>query len=313
MRFAVDPWDPAYGSSAESEMGQSEATVVTDIEVADADWQPLRPAAGTVTPSAIVFVDGVRRLEARTWIEIDNGADAVAGIFASYAAGAVRCDGEAKLVDARVGRGIFAPVSDLDDVVTRHGTFAATRTDDSSMERLTYAVHELMSECEVKIAEDARRHGDELILLDGPIRKRGHIRDAVGLVKSHHVRYLKGAPGTVVGRLAAGERTPLFRVDAAPFSRCSWYTRLPGLAGGPWAGIMRCEVSAAIPVAELSELADSVTASLGRFASAPHKDARAPQNLYPIAGLERELRRRLGDPAVLYRALRAASSVGASV
>jgi hypothetical protein len=72
---------------------------------------------------------------------------------------------------------------------------------------------------------------------------------------------------------------------------------------------MRCEVSAAIPLAELVELADAVTVTLGRFASAPHKDARAPQNLYPIAGLERELRRRLGDQAVLYRALRAASSL----
>ena len=39
----------------------------------------------------------------------------------------------------------------------------------------------------------------------------------------------------------------------------------------------------------------------------PPKDPRAPQNLYPIAGLERELRRRLGDPALLYRSLRAAA------
>ena len=312
MKFTVDPWDPGYGTGVESQLAVPEQEPDVTVEVAEDAWSPRRPASDTRAPDTVVFVDGVRRIDARAWIAISD-TDAVAGIFASYAAGAIRCDGTAKLVDARVGRGIFAPVADLADVVTRHGTFAATRTDDSSMERLTYAVHELMSECEVKIAEDARRHGDELILLDGPIRKRGHIRDAVGLVKSHHVRYLKGAPGTVVGRLAAGERTPLFRVDAAPFSRCSWYTRLPGLAGGPWAGIMRCEVSAAIPVAELSELADAVTASLGRFASAPHKDARAPQNLYPIAGLERELRRRLGDQAVLYRALRSASSDGAHV
>ena len=46
---------------------------------------------------------------------------------------------------------------------------------------------------------------------------------------------------------------------------------------------------------------------LGRFASAAYKDSRAPQNLYPIAGLERELRRRLGDPRLLYRALREAA------
>ncbi|MEZ5258575.1 MAG: hypothetical protein R2705_17280 [Ilumatobacteraceae bacterium] len=45
---------------------------------------------------------------------------------------------------------------------------------------------------------------------------------------------------------------------------------------------------------------DLVSALLPRFASVPHKDRRAPQNLAPIAGLERQLRRRLGDPALLF-------------
>ena len=54
-------------------------------------------------------------------------------------------------------------------------------------------------------------------------------------------------------------------------------------------------------------IADTTCVVLPRFASEPHKDSRAPQNLYPIAGLERELRRRLGDPRLLYRALRAAA------
>ena len=67
MKFAVDPWDPAYGASVESEMGQSEATVVTDIEVPDREWAPRPPPAAVQIPPAVVFVDGVRRLEARTW------------------------------------------------------------------------------------------------------------------------------------------------------------------------------------------------------------------------------------------------------
>ena len=49
-------------------------------------------------------------------------------------------------------------------------------------------------------------------------------------------------------------------------------------------------------------------AVLCRYASAEYKDSRAPQNLYPIAGLERELRRRLGDQRLLYRALRVAAA-----
>jgi hypothetical protein len=39
----------------------------------------------------------------------------------------------------------------------------------------------------------------------------------------------------------------------------------------------------------------------------PTRTSRAPQNLCPIVGLERELRRRLDDPKVLYRALREAA------
>jgi hypothetical protein len=253
-----------------------------------------------------VFVDGVRRLEARAWIDIADH-DAVPGIFASYAAGAVRCDGRATVERVMVGRGLFAPARDLADVVTRHGTFVACRTKDAAPESLNYAMHERMTECEVQIAEAARGSGDELLVLDGPLRKGQHIRDAVGLVKTHHVRYLPEVCNRVVGELAPGERTPIFRIDARPFSRHAWYIRLPGPPGGPWAGIVRAEASGTLPPAEMRDLADSVTLALPPFASLPHKDARAPQNLAPIGALERLLRHRLGDARVCYRALRVAS------
>jgi hypothetical protein len=55
-----------------------------------------------------------------------------------------------------------------------------------------------------------------------------------------------------------------------------------------------------------------VGATLPRFASQPHNDPRAPQNLHPIAGLERELKRRLGDRDLLERALRQAAAAAAA-
>ena len=88
------------------------------------------------------------------------------------------------------------------------------------------------------------------------------------------------------------------------WDRHTWYLRLPGASGAPWAGVVRIECSADLPVSEAIGLAGLSQQCLGRFASTAYKDARAPQNLYPIAGLERELRRRLGDPRLLYRALR---------
>ena len=42
-----------------------------------------------------------------------------------------------------------------------------------------------------------------------------------------------------------------------------------------------------------------------RFASDATRDPRAPQNLYPIGGLEARLKHLLGDPAVVRRAVEA--------
>ena len=76
----------------------------------------------------------------------------------------------------------------------------------------------------------------------------------------------------------------------------------------PWSGIVRLECSADLPPGEVIRLADLTTRLLPPLASSPHKDPRAPQNLVPIGGLERELRHRLGDQQLLYRSLRAAAA-----
>jgi hypothetical protein len=166
-----------------------------------------------------------------------------------------------------------------------------------------------MGAAELEAAEAAAAPGDvDLVVVDGPLRGRQHLSGAVGYVKTHHVTYLPPELNAVVARLGPGERTPLFRLGT-DWSRISWYFRLAPTAGGsPWAGVVRAECSATVPVPEAAVLADIVTEALPRFASAPHKDSRAPQNLYPIAGLERELRHRLGDPQLLYRALRVAAT-----
>jgi len=88
--------------------------------------------------------------------------------------------------------------------------------------------------------------------------------------------------------------------------------QLPGTSGVPWSGVVRLECSAARPVAEVTRLAELTACVLPPLASTPHKDPRAPQNLVPIGGLERQLRHRLGDQQVLYRALRLAAAAGPS-
>ena len=70
---------------------------------------------------------------------------------------------------------------------------------------------------------------------------------------------------------------------------------------------MRLECNGQLALSEAVALARRSQVTLDRYASTGYKDSRAPQNLYPIAGLERALRRRLGDAGVVYRALRSAA------
>jgi hypothetical protein len=146
----------------------------------------------------------------------------------------------------------------------------------------------------------------ELLVVDGPLGARRLLPGTVGYIKTHHVSYLPTALHGVIGALTPGQRTPVFCMGER-FARHSWYLRLPGEVSHPWAGVVRCEAAMDIGPERAIALADRLSAVLPRFASSPHKDPRAPQNLFPIAGLERELRRRLGDPLLIQRALREAA------
>ena len=174
-------------------------------------------------------------------------------------------------------------------------------------EVLSLALQERMGTAERAAAERAAGGDAALIVVDGPLRGRQHLPGVVGMIKTHHVAYLAGDAMAVLAALAPGERTPAFTVGTS-WTRHSWYVRLPGPPGAPLAGVVRCEAPADLAPAAVTALADRTAVVLPRYASEAHKDARAPQNLYPIAGLERELRRRLGDPALLHRALRVAAA-----
>ena len=307
MRFSVDPWDPSYGTSNELDpVDVSKAQIDVDVEVPAAQWAPRRPAAAGAV-ERLVFIDGVRRVAAPVWIDTDDGM-AQHGICASYAAGAVRCDGTAVCGPFIIRRGLFTTHAGAETIPTWAGDFTVRLAASASAEGLALAVQERMAEAELDAAEAACAAGDvDLVVVDGPLRGRQHLSGAVGYIKTHHVTYLAPELNAVVSRLTPGERSPLF-ILGTDWSRLSWYFRLPVTSTSPWSGVVRGECSANLTKDDAAALADRVTAALPRFASEPHKDGRAPQNLYPIAGLERDLRHRLGDPQVLYRALRLAAA-----
>jgi hypothetical protein len=309
VKLAIDAWDPSYGSGMDgSDLVPSEVPVDVDAEVPVAEWAPRWPSPATRPWSSVVFIDGVRRVEARAWVTDERGVTRQ-GICASYGAGAVRSNGSAAVALAEVRRGFFATAEGADDVVTRHGTFVLWATAADDPDTLSLALQRQMGDLEVCVAQAVRAQGGdpaEPVVVDGPLRQHRLLRGAVGYIKSMHASYGPPIVLEVAGRLDAGQRTPLFVVGEG-FSRWSWYARLPCERTHPLAGIVRCEAAADLSVADAAALADAATLSLPRYASAPHKDTRAPQNLHPIAGLERDLRRRLGDAALMQRALRIAA------
>jgi hypothetical protein len=313
VSFSVDPWDPGYGMAFGDEMGDdvlpdSSAELNLDLELPASQWRPLSPGDFVPVPQTLLFLDGVRRIDASIWV---HGSDPqpAPGIAASLAAGLVCCNGSATISHVAVERGLFTAAPDAASIDSRHARYPAYVAAGPGMDKLSLALQQRLGAAEEQLALLFRKEnsgGEDLLFVDGPLRGRTHLDRTIGYIKTHHTAYLPAPQAAVVAALQAGQRTPAFSMGTS-WRRNSWYLKLPGSSGAPWSGVVRLECSADLPVPEIKRLADLSARLLPRLASAPHKDPRAPQNLVPIGGLERELRRRLGDQQLLYRSLRAAA------
>jgi hypothetical protein len=339
MRFSVDAWDVGYGTAlaiAEEDLPSSVARVETDIETPAGQWAPIPVARDIPHPSAVLFVDGVRRIDARVWIDDTLPVGGIAAtasmaVCASYAAGVVCCCGhpgrrQAHLLVAEIRRGLFTTAAHATDIWTRAGTYRARHTAGRDTVPLTMTLSNALQQALAEIegitalaartalphagsAPDGQDGADDLLVIDGPLRNRAHLPRTMGLIKTHRAGYLPPDLNRVVAALTAGQRTPVFLMGTS-WERHAWYLRLPSTPdgpGAPWAGVVRCEAATDLSLAQLTALANLSQTVLCRYASVAYKDSRAPQNLVPIAGLENTLRHRLGDPRVLYRALREAA------
>jgi hypothetical protein len=317
VAFTVDPWDPGYGLAFNEELDggaleESTAELNLDLEIPAAQWRPITPDPAPPLPGTVLFLDGVRRIDARIWVHGRNLQPAP-GIAASFAAGLVCCDGAARVANVTVERGLFTAAADATDIITRSARYPARLAAGPGLDQLSLALQQRLTNAEVQLAltfRSTHQTDDDLLIVDGPLRGRTHLERTVGYIKTHHASYLPAEQAAVVAALTPGQRTPAFTMGTS-WRRSSWYLQLPGTPGAPWSGIVRLECSAELPPAKATRLADLTARLLPPLASTPHKDPRAPQNLVPIGGLERELRHRLGDQQLLYRALRSAAMAGA--
>src|SRR4051794_28281626 len=106
--YTVDPWDPGYGVALGEELDGRESTarLELDFELPEGRWRPLAPTGAVVVPAAVLFLDGVRRIDARVWVHTAE-PQPVPAVAASLAAGLVCCAGTATIADVRVDRGLY--------------------------------------------------------------------------------------------------------------------------------------------------------------------------------------------------------------
>src|SRR5262249_204043 len=101
----LDPWQVEYGSELPFDDTQESAPdedVAFDVEVPPHNWQPIRPGEGML-PAQLIFVDGVRRIEARLIVRREGRL--CHGAFGSHAVGAVKVvDSDAVYDTPRIGR-----------------------------------------------------------------------------------------------------------------------------------------------------------------------------------------------------------------
>jgi len=305
MRVLADPWDPGYGMGYAPD---DEVTAPVDLSIEGVGWLVSLP--GKPGPQRCLgFIDGVRRIELR--LLFAEGERRVPGALGSFAVGAVFAGGAGSFGPIRIGRKVVAGMGlqpepfevRIGETPLRWDPLATVAEDDVLVQ---LAIQNAMRAAEAELARELSTDGCDLLLVDGPL---GFLDPGgapiVGIVKRSMKRYLDGAEGMLLPRLEPGTRTPLFLLGdpQAGSARYSWYVRLAPLRAA-WhdhAGLVRCELSAHTSLAQAREIADEITGLLPRFAGSP-TDPRTPQNLAPVAGLERRLRHHLGDETLVRRA-----------
>jgi hypothetical protein len=298
-----------YGAELPLDSEQEAAAdenIILDIEVPPEQWQPITPVAVRIH-ERLVFVDGVRRVEARL---IVRHADRIChGAFGSYAVGAVAvADGVATCGEPQVGRIIAVGSGEtLTETVPiapglEYRPVSIAQGDPDGPLR---GIQEQMRLAEERLGRALADAENTLVVADGPLTFEEPLRGgAVGYIKRLFKLYVPSAQIGLLARLKSGQRTPLLALRSSRrFARYSWFLRLapPMLGDSDLSGIVRLEIAETVGAERARRVADATGQLLPRFAPQRWRDARSPQNLMPIGALEFQLRRHLGDPRLVRR------------
>lgn len=333
MRFTLDSWHADYAFPYDTPVLEAAAAHAVDvtIEAPAHDWAPITPDPGTEPFDHVRFVDGTQSADAVIWIR-DPGSDRpLPGLVATWAAGVLTCaNGRAVIEDVRVERGVFSDARSTGPIIAGNLTWlpridgdhdggpdVPADGEDSPGDRLRGRLGAARARLESRLGSPPPHACDALTVHDGLLHARSRPLTAVGLAKRAHRVYLPDHLDRIRHQLGRGQRSPLFATDPSR-GRCSFYLALsdplPAAVADPASCVARVELSAGADPDRraLSVFADRVAATLPRFASEPHQDSRAPQNLLPVANLESELRRLMGDRSIIRPLLAAQAAASRS-
>lgn len=302
-RLYCSDWSATYGSPYLEPPGAAPdvdlAPIVEDDGVLRARDVPATPGV------TLVFVDGVRRMEAH--LTLERAGTVTRAVAGAHGVGAVVCrpDQTARCEACNVTRYVVWEGGEAVPLAAGGGfSWRVDSLPPGAAATAEVRLQSLMRDAERDLAEDLAQEGT-VVVLDGPLtRVRTQGKRVIGYVKTHWRVPLDGAGRAVVASLLPGQRTSLLAPRDDIYST---YLRLPSSGpAGAWGATVRLEIPAHVGVARAAIWADEVCALLPRYAGLAHLDARAPQNLQPVASLERQLRHLLGDAGLALRAVRAA-------
>jgi hypothetical protein len=193
----IDPFAPEYDAAIQ--LGEADAAVApVDVTVEASPWQAVRPAPAPA-PSRVFFVDGVRRIELRLFVE--RGEARRFGLLASFGVGATRLAGRSARVEGeQVERVLVAGGGErlqaLEVTIPRGRAilrFEPRVVPDNTPLAPVDGLQRAMRESEARLGQELGATAD-LVFLDGPLSfLTTNAGPVVGFVKRLMGTYLSPA------------------------------------------------------------------------------------------------------------------------
>lgn len=326
LQLRMDPWSVDFGtgfaaSEDAEEILNRKVNVDCSVELPESRWKPVTSELDMTDDGPTIFMDGVRRMEMRLVQERD--AVFLFGGVGSLAAGAVTLQhgrmnsmpNSLKLCEVR--RLLFLPgLQDTTDIIDiplsypqgKHLSLEVIPIAGMDPSEPLSGLQQEMRKTEATVAERMASlcKEEDLIIADGPLNLPLFLGSVVGYIKTLQALYVPSNLYSTLLKLQEGERTPMFLIRPEvemedSMERYSCYLRM-GESVDRYAslsGVVRLEVSAHNGADQARAIMNRCALQLPQFASPFGRDPRAPQNLMPLSALERELRRRMGNTALI--------------